>query len=87
LQLINSDRTSKKGPEQFAPALDVVPACPDQNVNAAMKKMRRAAEPDGEAKIPPARLVDSPNRLPGPVIPWDPVVGTKVGATLPDGVP
>lgn len=50
--------------------------------------MRRAAEPDGEAKIPPARLVDSPNRLPGPVVPSDPEVGgMKVGATLPDGVP
>ena len=38
---------------------------------------------------PPSRLAerDGSTRLPGPVFPKDPVVGMKVGATLPDGVP
>src|ERR1019366_6351950 len=47
--------------------------------------MRRAAEPDGDANIPPARLVDWPNRLPGPHSPV--VVLQAVGVTAPDGVP
>jgi hypothetical protein len=34
-------------------------------------KILRAADPEGEAKIPPARLVDFSKRLPGPVIPVD----------------
>ncbi len=51
-----------------------------QNAKTAWKKMRRAAEP--EEKIPPARLVDLPNWLPGP---YSPVLVFSVGITLPTG--
>ena len=64
----------RSGPRQF-PVID-------QNENAAWKKMRRAAELVGEAKMPRARLVDFPNRLPGP---YNPVVVLSVGIKLPDG--
>jgi hypothetical protein len=46
--------------------------------------MRRAAELVGDEKIPRARLVDFPNRLPGL---YNPVVVLSVGIKLPDGVP
>ena len=49
--------------------------------------MRRAAEPEGDANMPPARLVDLSNRLPGPYTALVPDPESSVGTTLPDGAP
>lgn len=49
----------QKWPEHCAPAILFCVLMIPQNANVALKKMRRAAEP--EEKIPPARLVDLPN--------------------------
>jgi hypothetical protein len=54
-------------------------------LNAAWKKTRRDAEPEGEAKMPPARLVAFSKRGPGPYAVVDP--DSSVGTTLPEGVP
>lgn len=56
----------------------------DQKLNAAWKKMRRAAELVGDEKMPRARLVDLSNRLPGP---YNPVLVSRVGIRTADGCP
>lgn len=50
-------------------------------------KIRREADPEGEANIPPARLVGLLNRLPGPYKAVEPLPDSIVGTTLPEGAP
>lgn len=76
-----SPKTTQRAGSRLAGVVEA--GSTDQNEKNACRKIRRAAELVGEANMPPASCVDTPNREPGPLTP----LPSGVGMMVPDGVP